>query len=181
MSSISYPIFRSVPPPETTLLLLLHLFYSTRFLIISSRAQSVEFDVPQEDNFLLQNSQRVDCGSIVTKIPNILVNNPNYPEPTYTKSICETVIERFNSSISHLNVKFRQLELYRPTYEGDCLHDRFVIYTDTDVAMTPILCGIHNGETIQVPFAINQTNLILSIVTSDLDHDRFWSIEINQE
>lgn len=145
-----------------------------------AKAKPMDIEMPINQNSI-ENHQLVDCGSIVSNITNVLVNNPQHPEPTYTGSICETVIERASSSVDQLSIKFRQLELYRPSYDGECLHDRFAIYTALNVAVTPVICGIHNGETIRVPFGMNQTSLILSIITSDLDHDRLWSIEVSQE
>lgn len=120
------------------------------------------------------------CGTIVTNATHILVKNPNHPEPIYTKSICETVIERANPSVNKITVNFKQLELYRPMVDGTCLQDRFALFTDLNANISPILCGNHTGKTITIPFPV-QTSLIASITTSDLDHDRSWAIEIQQE
>lgn len=128
----------------------------------------------------IDSHRSVDCGSIVVNLTSILISNPGYPDPTYTKSICETVVTRANPSIKHLNIKFRQLELYRPTFEGDCLHDRFGVYTDLSTLVGNAICGEHSGESIKVPFN-NNHSLVLSIMTSDIDHDRIWSIQVNQE
>lgn len=126
------------------------------------------------------NWQQIPCGTISTNSTNMLVKNPHYPEATYTKVICETVIERANPSITKLNINLKQLELYRPTSEGKCTHDRFAIYTDLNVPVSEVLCGNHDGKTLSVPFHPNQHNLILSVSTSELDHDRFWLIELEQ-
>lgn len=125
--------------------------------------------------------KHVDCGTIVTNITHILVKNPHYPSPTFTKTICETVVERANPSITKLKVYLKQLELYRPTIDGQCNHDRFSIYTDLNAPLTPIVCGNHTGKTISIPFVQPQTSLIVSITTSDLDHDRNWAVEVEQE
>lgn len=158
-------------------------------IVISSISASTQLDdfkltnptdVDLSEN-TIDNHRFVECGSIVVNLTSIIINNPNYPEPTYTKSICETVIERANPSIKQLNIKFRQLELYRPTYDGVCIHDRFGVYTDLNNLINDHICGNHDGRTIIIPFPKNQHNLILSIMTSDIDHDRFWSIQVNQE
>lgn len=127
------------------------------------------------------NSIDVACGTIATNMSVILVKNPQYPQPTYEKSVCETVVEKANPAIAKLVIKFRKLELYRPTTDGECIHDRFAIYTDLNAAVSSIICGNHSGETISVPFLASQTSLIVSITTSDLDHERVWEIEIGQE
>lgn len=122
----------------------------------------------------------VPCGTIATNTTHILVKNPSHPEPVYMKSICETVVEKANPSINKLSLNFKQLELYRPTIDGSCMHDRFAVYTDLNAPLSPIMCGNHTGQSITVPFPV-QTSVIVSIITSDLDHDRFWVIEIQQK
>lgn len=167
--------------------LLISVLLSATIQIIPTPCQSMHLQSQEKqtsDVDDLENSidshRSVDCGSIVVNLTSILISNPNYPNPTYTKSICETVVERANPSIKDLNIKFRQLELYRPTYEGDCVHDRFGIYTDLNVLVGSAICGDRSGDTIKVPFN-NNHSLILSIMTSDIDHDRFWSIQVSQE
>jgi len=142
-------------------------------VLAQSRNLNSVSDEPGELNY-------VTCGTIVNNT-NVLVKNPHHPEPTYTKTICETVIERADSSINKLNVIFKQLELYRPTIDGQCLQDRFAVYTDLNAVVTPVICGNHTGETISLPFLPPQTSLIISITTSDLDHDRLWVVEVGQE
>lgn len=134
-----------------------------------------------EDNTIDGSPQYVACGTIATNFTTILVRNPHHPEPTFTKSICETVIERLDPTINKLSIRFKQLELYRPTSDGQCIHDRFAIYTDLNAVVTPVICGNHTGEVITIPFLLPHTSLIVSVTTSDLDHDRFWAIEIEQE
>lgn len=133
-----------------------------------------------EDN-TIDTQQQVNCGTISSNTSTILLKNPHHPEPTYVKSICEVVIDRANPSISKLIVRFKHLELYRPNSDGICVHDRFAIYTDLDVAITPVICGNHSGESLSLPFELPLTSLIVSITTSDLDHDRLWVVEIKQE
>lgn len=125
--------------------------------------------------------QPVACGTIAINTTTLLVKNPNHPEPTFTKSICETVIERANLSVNKLKIKFKQLQLYRSTIDGECLHDRFAVYTDLNAPVTPVICGNQTGKSISIPFALPQTSLIVSITTSDLDHDRAWVIGIEQQ
>lgn len=125
--------------------------------------------------------KHVACGTVGTNITHLAVKNPHHPDPTYSKTICETVVERASSSIIRLKINFKQLELYRPTTDGHCLHDKFAVYTDLNAPVTPIVCGNHTGKTISVPFLPSQTSLIISITTSDLDHDRNWHVEIEQE
>lgn len=129
----------------------------------------------------IENHKHIVCGTIASNHTHLLIKNPHYPEPTYIKAICETVIERSSeTSVDRLNIKFKQLELYRPSYDGTCLHDRFAVYTDLNVAVSPILCGNQTGQSISIPFLPPLTNLIISITTSDLDHDRAWLLEIEQ-
>lgn len=135
----------------------------------------------QLDDDTIDTQQQVNCGTISSNTSTILLKNPNHPEPTYAKSICEVVIERATPTISKLLVKFRQLELYRPNTDGQCLHDRFAIYTDLDVPVAPVICGNHNGGNLSLPFEKALATLIVSVTTSDLDHDRLWVIEIKQE
>lgn len=138
--------------------------------------------IPVEENTIDTTlHQHVDCGTIATNVTNLLVKNPNHPEPTYTKVICEIVVERASSSINKLIIKFDRLELYRPTIDGQCLHDRFAVYTDLNSPVTPVICGNNTGKTITVPFVLPHTSLIVSVTTSDLDHDRSWSIDIEQQ
>lgn len=124
--------------------------------------------------------RRVACGSSATNLTHVAVKNPQYPEAIYTKAICEAIIERVDPSIHELNIKFKQLELYRPTFDGQCLHDRFAIYTDLNAIVGPVLCGNQTGRSISIPFVKQHSNLIVSVMTSDLDHDRTWHIEIEQ-
>lgn len=144
-------------------------------------------DSPQDNNRIdviediVVSPKSVDCGSIVANLTSITIRNPNHPEPNYTKGICETVIERANSSISHLSVKLDQFELFGESFDGTCVHDRFAIYTDLNIPVSPVLCGNHNGRKFKIQFHNNETSLILSIITSELDHDRFWSIQVDQE
>lgn len=147
---------------------------------MSSDEQSKSINDSFEDN-TIDSHRHVDCGTIATNITKILVKNPNHPEPTFTKAICETVIERAHPAVTKLKVKFNQLEIYRPTADGQCLHDRFAIYTDLNAAVTPVLCGNQTGKTIWIPFVSPQASLIISVSTSDLDYDRLWSIEVEQE
>lgn len=135
--------------------------------------------IPVDDN-KIESHQHMACGSIATNITSVVLKNPQYPEPTYTKSICETVIERTDPSITKLTVKFKRLELYRSTIDGQCLHDRFAVYTDLNAPVTPVVCGNQTGKTISVPFFLPLTSLVVSITTSDLDHDRTWEVEIEQ-
>lgn len=128
----------------------------------------------------LETRQSLSCGTTASNLTSFVVKNPNYPQPTYIKAFCETVVERVDPNVSKLNIKFRQLELYRSNYDGTCLHDRFAVYTDLNLAVTPIICGNQTGKNITVPFMKHQTSLIVSIVTSDLDHDRLWVLEIEQ-
>lgn len=125
--------------------------------------------------------READCGTIISDVTSLVIKNPQYPEPIYTRSICEIVIERSNSSITKLAIKLKKLELFMPTMDGECHQDRFAVYTDLNVAVTPVLCGNHTGETMSVAFAPKQTSLVLSIITSETDHDRFWVIEVDQE
>lgn len=125
--------------------------------------------------------KQVACGTIVNNITSILVTNPHHPEPTYVNSICETVIERANRTVTKLRIDFRKLELYRPNSEGQCRHDRFAVYTDLNVPITPILCGDLTGKMLIIPFPKRHMSLILSVTTSDLDHDRFWEIAVDQQ
>lgn len=121
------------------------------------------------------------CGTIVSKNhTKIILKNPHYPEPTYVKAICEMVIERANQAIHKLDITFKQLELYRSSFDGDCIHDRFGVYTDLNAAVTPTLCGNQTGKSISIPFEAPHTSLVVSITTSDLDHDRIWHLEIEQ-
>lgn len=125
--------------------------------------------------------QHFACGTIARNKTHISLKNPHHPEPTYVKAICEIVIERFDKSIKNINIKFKQFELYRPTYDGTCLHDRFAVYTDLNMAVTPIICGNHTGKNISIPFLPAQTSLIISVSTSDLDYDRSWVLDIEQK
>lgn len=127
-----------------------------------------------------QSYEHVPCGTLSTNSSKILVNNPNYPETIYTKTICETVIERSDPTIKRLIIRLKQLELYRPNFNGQCLQDRFAIYTDLNALLTPVMCGNNTGKTITILFPLH-TSVIISVTTSDLDHDRSWSIEIEQE
>lgn len=136
---------------------------------------SIEFDNNREHH------NHVPCGTFASNLTRIVVKNPHHPEPTYTKAICETVIERANPMVKGLRINFRKLELYRPNYDGSCSHDRFGVYNDLNVAVHPIICGTQTGRNISVPFVSPQTSLIVSITTSDLDHDRHWILEIEQE
>lgn len=128
----------------------------------------------------LETHKHIDCGTFATNLTNILVKNPHYPNPTYSKSICETVIERADPTISRLEINFKQLELYRPTSDGRCMHDRFAVYTDLNAPVSPVLCGNHTSTNLTVPFRGPIASLIVSITTSDLDHDRWWLVEIEQ-
>lgn len=141
-----------------------------------TKENSIEQDLSNESSY-----QHVACGTIASNLTNILVKNPHHPEPTYVKAICETVVERSNPSIKKLSIKFKQFELYRPNFDGTCLHDRFGVYNDLNVAVTPIICGNYTGKSLSVPFISPHTSLIVSITTSDLDHDRFWVLEIEQD
>lgn len=161
---------------ELSLLLLIHLSLGVTKQVL----QNIDLDSSVDEN-TIDTHRTVDCGSIVSNMSHILIKNPHHPEPTYTKSICETVIVRASPSVNQLSIKFRQFELYRSSYHGECLHDRFAIYSDLNELVAPTICGSHTGETLKVPFLSNRTSLILSITTSDLDHDRFWSIEITQD
>jgi len=121
------------------------------------------------------------CGTIASNNhTKIILKNPHHPEPTYVRAICETVIERSNESIRALNISFNQLDLYRSNYDGTCMHDRFGVYTDLNAAITPILCGNQTGKSLTIPFEPPHTSLIVSITTSDLDHDRIWDLRIEQ-
>lgn len=137
---------------------------------------SIEQDLVRESKH-----RHIACGTIASNHTHLIIKNPHYPEPTYAKAICETVVERSNGlTVDRLNIKFKQLELYRPNYDGTCLHDRFAVYTDLNVALTPVLCGNQTGQTLSIPFLPPLTSLIISITTSDLDHDRAWVLEIEQ-
>lgn len=144
----------------------------------SGIAQPVsESPSPPESAGMFKN---VACGTIATNLTSILVKNPHHPEPTYDKSICETVIERIDPSVNKLSIRFKQLELYRSTVDGECIQDRFAIYTDLNVPVTPVICGNQTGRTISIPFKPPHSSLIISVTTSDLDHDRSWAIEVEQ-
>lgn len=146
-------------------------------------------DVPASENSLEQDlnplfsvqHKLVDCGTIASNHTRLIVKNPHHPEPTFVKAICETVIERSHPRVDKLTIKFKQLELYRPNYDGSCMHDRFAVYTDLNIAVTPVICGNQTGKIVTIPFRPPQTSLIVSITTSDLDHDRAWVLEIEQE
>lgn len=137
----------------------------------------------EQDTSLTSNAryQLIDCGTMGSNHTHLIVKNPHHPEPTYVKAICETVIERSHPSVNKLTIKFKRLELYRPNYDGSCLQDRFAVYTDLNVAVSPVLCGNQTGKMVSVPFKAPQTSLIVSVTTSDLDHDRAWVLEIEQE
>lgn len=159
---------------------------------VGGQIQSVNHPMPRPINAPAQSnsaqvfdnsikSQRhIACGTIVTNVTSILVHNPHHPEPTFTKVICEIVVEKADRSVNKLNIRFKHLELYRANMDGQCLHDKFAVYTDLNAPMSPILCGSQTGKTLSIPFLPNQGCLIVSIITSDLDHDRSWSIEIEQ-
>lgn len=133
------------------------------------------------DDNTIESHKMMDCGTTASNTTRVVLKNPNYPEPTYTGSVCETVIERVDPSIKKLKFIFKQLELYRPTVDGQCMHDRFAVYTDLNTALTPILCGNQTGRSFSIPFSPSLTSLIVSITTSDLDHDRNWILQIEQE
>lgn len=122
----------------------------------------------------------VQCGTLSTNALHFSVSNPEHPDPTYRKVICETVIEHARPDITKLIIKLNQLNLYRPSYEGQCMHDKFSIFTDLNQAVIPVLCGNRSGETIEIPFLADQKYLIISVMTSNLDHDRIWHIEVIQ-
>ena len=121
----------------------------------------------------------VGCGTIVSNVTHVLFKNAQHPEPTYTKAICEIVIQRANPSISKLSLNFKRLELYRAKSDGQCVHDRFAVFTDLNSPVSPIICGNYSNKTLTIPF--NPQSLIVSVTTSDLDHDRWWTVEIKQE
>lgn len=148
-----------------------------------SPLENLPNDNSLEQDLVSSNGQHklIGCGTIASNHTHFIVKNPHHPEPTYVKAICETVIERSLPTVNKLTIKFKQLELYRPNYDGACLHDRFAVYTDLNVAVTPIMCGNQTGNSVTVPFTPPQTSLIVSITTSDLDHDRAWVLEIEQE
>lgn len=125
--------------------------------------------------------KHIACGTISSNYTHVIVKNPHHPEPTYVRAICETVVERSSMSINKLTIKFKELELYRPNYDGSCMHDRFAVYTDLNIPVIPSMCGNLTGQSVSIPFAPSQTSLIVSITTSDLDHDRSWVLEIEQE
>lgn len=124
--------------------------------------------------------KHIACGTISSNYTHVVVKNPHHPEPTYVRAICETVVERSSMSVSKLTINFKELELYRPNYDGSCIHDRFAVYTDLNIPVIPNMCGNLTGQTVSIPFAPSQTSLIVSITTSDLDHDRSWVLEIEQ-
>lgn len=136
---------------------------------------------PLATDNLAKKPQRVACGTIVSNLTSVYLQNPHHPRPTYSKLICELVIERADPSVSRLVVRFKHLDLYRSNMDGQCLHDRFGVFTDLNAPMTPILCGNQTGKSVSVPFLPAQGCLIVSVITSDLDHDRSWTIEIEQE
>lgn len=125
--------------------------------------------------------KKVECGSMSTKEARFTLINPEHPDSTYGKLICETVVEHSNPKVTKLSLKLRKLQLYRPTMDGDCLQDKFAVFTDLNRAVTPVICGNRTGDTIVVPFQESQKNLIVSIMTSDLDHDRYWIIDVEQQ
>ena len=135
----------------------------------------------KSNDFDQRQQYQATCGSIVAKNhTQIVLKNPHHPDPTYVKAICEAVIERSNPSIKKLGVKFRQLELYRSNFDGSCVNDRFAIYTDLNAPLTPIICGNQTGQSVLVPFELPHASLIVSITTSDLNHDRIWHLDIEQ-
>lgn len=124
--------------------------------------------------------KHIACGTMVNNATSILITNPHHPEPTYVNTVCETVIERANATITKLRIQFRKLELYRPHSDGKCQHDRFAVYSDLNAALTPVLCGDLTGKTVEVPFSKPDMSLIISVSTSDLDHDRYWELAVDQ-
>lgn len=149
--------------------------------ISASDSDIAQASTNQMDDNSIESHKMMDCGTTASNITHVVLKNPNYPQPTYTRSICETVIERAGPSIKKLKLLFKQLELYRSTVDGQCMHDRFAVYTDLNTAMTPVLCGNQTGRTFSIPFSPSLTSLIVSITTSDLDHDRNWIVQIEQE
>lgn len=172
----------SVKPYRDVMLRLIFILLTLISLTSSAKdSDIVQTRVQSFDDNTIGSHKVMECGTIASNVTHIILKNPHYPEPTYTRSICETVIERADPSIKKLNIKFNQLELYRSTFDGQCLHDRFAVYTDLNAAMTPVLCGNQTGKTITIPFSPTQTSLIVSITTSDLDHDRNWIVKMEQE
>lgn len=137
-------------------------------------------NLEQSDLMDGQGYRLIPCGSTAVNMTQIAVMNPQHPEAIYHRAICEAVIERIDPSINELSIRFKKLELYRPTYDGQCLQDRFAIYTDLNAIIGPVLCGNQTGRIISIPFVKQHTNLVVSVMTSDLDHDRTWHIEIEQ-
>lgn len=122
----------------------------------------------------------VDCGTFSTNAIRFSLKNPQHPEPNYGKVICETVIEHSSSKIKTLKLHLKQLNLYRSMASGECHHDKFAVFTDLNHAVSPVMCGNKTGETIMIPFDSSRKYLILSVITSNLDHDRQWVIEAEQ-
>lgn len=151
-------------------------------------SNSIEFDsittTTWADKNLSENKEidylPIDCGTLSTNAIKFTISNPDAPEPTYGRLICEIVVQHSRPNVSKLSLKLRQMLLYRPTMDGQCLQDKFAVFTDLNRAVTPIMCGNKTGETIIVPFDASLEHLIVSIITSDLDHDRNWFIEVEQ-
>jgi hypothetical protein len=167
---------------KTTMIATLLIIFLIRFHAASANQFDYNTDNSIEQDQTIEAKHRhVACGTIASNHTHLIIKNPHYPKPTYVKAICETVIERSSEvTVDRLDIRFKQLELYRPNYDGTCLHDRFAVYTDLNVAVSPILCGNQTGQTISIPFLPPLTSLIISITTSDLDHDRAWLLEIEQ-
>lgn len=162
-------------------LLLVSLVVANHLAICSSTAlENVDQTGENSKEPTQQVYKHVACGTMVNNATSILVTNPHHPEPTYVNTICETVIERANATVAKLRIGFKKLELYRPHSDGQCQHDRFAVYSDLNVPITPVLCGDLTGRTIEVPFPEPEMSLILSVTTSDLDHDRYWELVVDQ-
>lgn len=109
---------------------------------------------------------------------NILLINPNYPQPFNGNRECSYQIHRKKKHVCQLRIDFQLFSLAQPDGDGNCVRDAFTIeYGNTSV---PIICGENRGQHVYVTFQNDFPVTVRIITNGNFKFNRRWELLVTQ-
>lgn len=109
---------------------------------------------------------------------NVLLINPNYPQPWNGATFCSYAIHKKKKHICQLRIDFQLFSLAQPDGDGYCTRDSFIV--ESGRTTVPTLCGENRGLHVYVSFQ-NDFPITIRIATGQfLSFKRRWEILVSQ-
>jgi hypothetical protein len=109
---------------------------------------------------------------------NVLLINPNYPQPYNNGTTCSYVIRKRKHNICQVRVDFQLFSIAQPDGDGHCNRDYFTI--ENGASVIPLICGENRGQHVYVDFNSDFPVTVRVFTSKSFNFGRRWELLVTQ-